>query len=70
MHAILATVGTDGDEAVTGRVGDAIYILNWLFSGGPEPSAPFPTCGTAMATQPPRSTTPALDCDEPPAACE
>lgn len=24
---------------------DAIYILAWLFTGGPEPPAPYPSCG-------------------------
>ena len=26
---------------------DAIYLLAWLFLGGPEPPEPFPGCGVS-----------------------
>ena len=27
------------------EVSDAIYVINFLFAGGPQPVAPFPDCG-------------------------
>ena len=35
------------DAGVLLGVADAIYLFDYLFSGGPAPSAPFPDCGPA-----------------------
>ena len=36
-----------GTPNIVGAIGlgDALYLLNWLFVGGPQPTAPFPDCG-------------------------
>jgi hypothetical protein len=36
----------DADGSGAEEVTDAIFLLNFLFSGGPAPPAPFPECGT------------------------
>lgn len=38
--------GSDGNDDGTVNITDPIYVLNFLFIGGPEPPAPFPNCGT------------------------
>ena len=32
------------------HAGDSIYLLNYLFIGGPSPRAPFPDCGLDPTT--------------------
>ena len=39
----LATWDTDGEGGLD--LSDVILLLRWLFAGGVEPAAPFPTCG-------------------------
>ena len=40
----MKAVDANGDGAV--NISDATFSLNFLFSGGPTPPAPFPDCGT------------------------
>ena len=37
----------DANNDATVDMGDILRVLNYLFSGGPEPQAPFPSCGFA-----------------------
>ena len=39
----LAAADADGDGGVA--LNDALYLLVYLFQGGPPPPAPFPDCG-------------------------
>ena len=39
-----ALAGDVNDDNL-GDISDAIYSLTYLFSSGPEPTAPFPSCG-------------------------
>ncbi len=38
-----AALNTNADEAI--NVADPVFLLNFLFAGGPRISAPFPDCG-------------------------
>ncbi len=37
---------TNGDDDV--NIADPVFLLNFLFAGGPVPVAPFPDCGPGM----------------------
>ncbi len=39
----IAALNTNGQGEV--NLTDAVYVLNFLFTGGPPPVAPFPDCG-------------------------
>jgi hypothetical protein len=39
-----AAAELDGDDTLT--AGDAVYLIQWQFSGGSPPAAPFPDCDT------------------------
>jgi len=43
-----------GDVDASGKrdIGDAIYLLNFLFLGGSQPAAPFPDCGQIESATP------------------
>ncbi len=41
--ACLAAADVNGDGVVIGQVGDAIYLLHWLFLGGSAPPPPTPS---------------------------
>ncbi len=45
----------DVDDDGTIRITDGIFLLNWLFVGGPDPAEPFPECGDDVTDD-------ALDC--------
>ncbi len=42
----VAATNTNGDDHA--NIADATYLLNYMFSGGPAPAAPFPDCGPGM----------------------
>jgi len=43
----VAALDSNGDGRV--NVGDAVFLLGWLFGGGDPPPAPFPRCGAYNA---------------------
>lgn len=49
--------GSDANDDDTVDAADAIYIFNYVFLGGAEPSAPFSDCGQEAGQQP-------EDCEE------
>jgi len=55
-----AACDADHSGATTGMAGDAIYILNFAFTGGRPPPPPFPACGPGLEWR--------LDCEQSP--CE
>jgi len=43
LPTCMAAADVNDDGSVVGSVGDVIYLLNWLFMGGPEPPPPTPS---------------------------
>ncbi len=39
----IAALNTNGDDDV--NITDPVFLLNFLFAGGPRLSAPYPDCG-------------------------
>jgi hypothetical protein len=60
----LAACDANGDGEAVGQVSDAIYMLNYLFLGGPPPVPPFPGCGPGFL-----ETDANLGCDAESASC-
>ena len=56
-HANAPTFDTKVD------LSDAVYLLNFLFLGGPPPGPPFPDCGAGSVPSD------AEMCDTPPESC-
>jgi hypothetical protein len=57
--ACLAACDANADGSATGSTTDPVYILNFLFLGGPQPLAPYPLCGPGVG-----ETDFALGCEE------